>query len=158
MKSFLGQTSLPRGLRNNNPGNLVKTNIPWAGKITPSGDPNFEQFTYLEYGIRAMASDTIHDVNAGMNTIASLITEYAPPSENNTAAYIASVSDTTGIAPTVPFLLNETTLAAIIKAKIEVENGSVAFNYITDEDIQNGINLLPESLLISLKKKRLPTA
>lgn len=158
MKSFLGQTSLPRGLRNNNPGNLVKTNIPWAGKITPSGDPNFEQFNYLEYGIRAMASDTIHDVNAGMNTITSLITEYAPPSENNTAAYIASVSDTTGIAPTVPFLLNETTLAAIIKAKIEVENGSVAFNYITDEDIQNGINLLPESLLISLKKKRLPTA
>ena len=36
MSSFLGRKELTRGIRNNNPGNLVLTNIAWQGKIPNS--------------------------------------------------------------------------------------------------------------------------
>ena len=43
-----------RGLRNNNPLNIVKSeNINWQGEVKPSTDPNFAQFETLEYGLRA---------------------------------------------------------------------------------------------------------
>ena len=32
-KSYLNNSALPRGLRNNNPGNLVQTSIAWLGKV-----------------------------------------------------------------------------------------------------------------------------
>ena len=43
-----------RGLRNNNPLNIIKNkNINWQGEVKPSTDPNFAQFETLEYGLRA---------------------------------------------------------------------------------------------------------
>jgi len=155
MKSYLGQSNLPRGIRNNNPGNLIRTSSGWLGKIpfSQSTDSHFEQFTFIEYGIRAMAYDIIGDVNKGKNTLTLLIHEYAPPFENDTVAYINSVSDSTGLAPTAPIVLSEDFLKEVIKAKIKVENGASALQYVTDQDIVNGINLLPANMLAGLKKK-----
>lgn len=152
MKSYLGQTNLPRGIRNNNPGNLVITSIPWQGKIPVSQntDGHFEQFTSVAYGIRAMALDIMNDINKGLNTLQALIYEYAPPHENNTQAYIDSVATQTGISPSAPVPMDTTTLAAIIKAKINVENGPSASQYITDQDINEGLSLISG---ITLKKK-----
>ncbi len=43
-----------RGMRNNNPLNIVKSEkINWQGEVKPSTDPNFAQFETLEYGLRA---------------------------------------------------------------------------------------------------------
>ena len=62
-KSYLNRTDLPRGIRNNNPGNLIYTTIAWEGKISYannrdwSGTPTnivkkFEQFKeYQQYHI-----------------------------------------------------------------------------------------------------------
>ena len=43
-----------RGLRNNNPLNIIKSEkINWQGEVKPSTDPNFAQFETMEYGLRA---------------------------------------------------------------------------------------------------------
>lgn len=156
MKSYLGQTTLPRGIRNNNPGNLIITGNDWNGElpVAQNTDGKFEQFYYLEYGIRAMAYDITGDVKKGLNTLTKLITEYAPASDgNDTAAYISNVSGASGIAPDENLILSYDALKAIIRAKIAVENGSNAGQYVTDEDIEAGINLLPATMLAGLKKK-----
>lgn len=149
-KSYLGQTTLPRGLRNNNPGNIILTSIKWQGKIpnAQNTDGVFEQFSSLSYGIRALAMDIINDVNEGTNTIETLITEFAPPSENNTAAYILGVSNKLGIPKNQPLSLSTTVLSALIRAIAEIENGKTAATmYLTDEDINNGIGYLPAAIL-----------
>ena len=87
---FRGKTNLSRGIRNNNPGNLVKTSIQWKGKVKGS-DSRFETFANIYYGVRAAGLDLIADIKKGKNTIRKLITEYAPPNENDTTAYINKV-------------------------------------------------------------------
>ena len=43
-----------RGLRNNNPLNIIKSdNINWQGEIKPSRDKNFCQFETMGLGCRA---------------------------------------------------------------------------------------------------------
>lgn len=155
MKSYLGQTGLPRGIRNNNPGNLIITSSAWVGKVPVSQntDGHFEQFTSIEYGIRAMAYDIIGDIGKGKNTLTKLISEYAPSSENNTAAYIANVASATGLNADAIIPLSYDTLVSIIRAKIVVENGPAASNYVSTDTIKEGIDLLPASKLQQLKKK-----
>ena len=88
----------PRGVRNNNPGNLILTNIPWRGKIPneQNTDGKFEQFTQVVYGVRAMMKDLITDIGRGDNTILKLMYQYAPPNENPTESYIRGIEQMTG--------------------------------------------------------------
>lgn len=119
----------PRGLRNNNPGNLVLTTIAWKGKVpnAQNTDGKFEQFTQPLWGIRAMFIDVRGDIEKdGLNTIRKLITEYAPKFENNTAAYIQSVVNQVGIGSDTRILpahyLN------LLKAIIKHENGKQPYS------------------------------
>lgn len=98
----------PRGIRNNNIGNLKLTNIPWKGKVKRANntDGTFEQFQDTDgvkgmvWGIRAMMKDILNDfIRDGKTTVSELITEYAPSSENNTNAYINHVSGAMGVSP-----------------------------------------------------------
>lgn len=149
--NYLGRTDLPRGIRNNNPGNLVKTNITWKGKIPHSQntDSRFEQFKELRYGIRAKMRDIITDIGKGKNTINKLISEFAPAFENNTAAYIQSVATALGISGNDEIDLSQETLITLCKAIAYVENGAKAAAMITDKDYQDAIEILG----IDLKKK-----
>lgn len=119
----------PRGLRNNNPGNLVLTTIAWKGKVpnAQNTDGKFEQFTQPLWGIRAMFIDVRGDIEKdGLNTIRKLLTEYAPKFENNLAAYIQSVVNQVGIGPDTRILpahyLN------LLKAIIKHENGKQPYS------------------------------
>jgi hypothetical protein len=144
MKSYLNQKDKPRGIRNNNPGNLVKTGIKWFNKIPHNQNPDsrFEQFTNIPFGIRAMALDITNDIKKGKNTLRTLINEYAPPAENDTAAYIKFVSDQTGISPDAKINATPEILAALIAAKIRIENGTQSSLYIDANDIKAGIDLM----------------
>ena len=123
--SYLGQTNLPRGIRNNNPGNLIKTSISWMGKLTPSGDTRFEQFEKFVYGLRAKIRDLRGDIkNKGKNTLELLIYEYAPPFENNTESYINNVSQRTGFARKQILQGTKEELRLITKAMAISENGN----------------------------------
>ena len=114
----------PRGIRNNNPGNLVITNIAWKGKVTKAmnTDKVYEQFIEPLWGIRAMFMDVRGDIEKdGLNTIRKLITEYAPKFENNTAAYISFVSNKLGIGPDTK--IQPSQYLNLLKAIIQQENG-----------------------------------
>lgn len=152
MKSFLGRQDLPRGLRNNNPGNIIITNINWSGEIPlpQNTDGHFEQFYSVEKGIRAAAMDIIHDVKNGQDTIRKLITEWAPPVENATTDYINYVASGTGQNPDAPIQLNAETLKRILRVIVNVENGPAGQTYVSDYDIENSIMLLPEAILAEL--------
>lgn len=153
-KTYLGRQDLPRGIRNNNPANLILTGISWKGKLPAekNTDKHFEQFESANLGIRAAALDTINDIEKKkLNTLKKLLNEYAPPSENDTAAYISRVSKATGIKPDEPIKINADNLASILAAKIEVENGKLAAKYINKGDILESIELLPAVVLRRIK-------
>jgi hypothetical protein len=141
-KSFLNQPNQSRGLRNNNPGNLIKTTIKWQGKITPSSDNAFEQFENVYFGLRAMFKDLINDINKGKNTVTKLISEYAPPHENDTDAYINDVCKTIGVTPNQKLTkINANFLVKLGRAIIKVENGA-KHTQITDFDLLKSIAML----------------
>jgi hypothetical protein len=128
----------PRGIRNNNPGNIERTSVRWKGMAADqSGDPRFIVFSAPEWGIRAIARILMGDWREGQNTIASLIEEWAPPVENDTVAYIRAVGKSCGVDPyrpcNVPALLPK-----IIPAIIRHENGVQPYSPAT---IQLGIDL-----------------
>lgn len=137
--SYLGQSGLPRGMRNNNPGNIRKGATKWQGKIplSENTDGAFEQFVAYVWGIRAMIKNLqSYQRDRGLNTLAEIISTWAPSADNNdTAAYISAVSMTTAIPPNVYLNLKDAdTMRPIIKAMTRVENGRDAvtdaqFNY-----------------------------
>ena len=138
----------PRGLRNNNPGNLVITAIKWDGKIPTSQntDGHFEQFTELRYGIRAMMRDLYNDVQKGQNNIVKLISAFAPAFENQTPAYINTVATLVGLNPTAAIDLTEETLIALCKAIVLVENGSDWAYKVSKQDYRDALAIFGKPL------------
>lgn len=119
-----GQANLPRGFRNNNPLNLVRTNIKWQGKVPhdQSTDPRFEQFERMEDGLRAGMIDILGDIAEGKNTLRKLIYEFAPPHENHTENYIKSVAKALGVSPDAVLKLSQSQFKTMIDAMVKVEN------------------------------------
>ena len=140
--SYLGRNDLPRGIRNNNPGNLRISSSPWQGKIpiAQNTDGAFEQFVNYSYGIRAMTKLLINYIQSGRNTISSILYRYAPPSDNNdTAAYVRAVATATGIGPETPLTVNRSVLQRLVIAMAKHENGRDA---ITSTQFNTAWNLL----------------
>jgi hypothetical protein len=84
---------LPRGIRNNNPGNIREPagdRTQWVGERATDDDPAFEEFVSPVDGIRALAIVLRnYQRKHGLSTVEQIIGRWAPPSENDTAAYIA---------------------------------------------------------------------
>lgn len=122
-----GQT---RGERNNNPGNL-RHGINWQG-LAPGlqdTDASFAVFIDAAYGIRALAKN-LHNyfVLHGLDTVAAIVMRWAPPSENDTGAYIAAVAASSGFDPYQHLDMNDPgVLASLTAAIIHQENGRVAY-------------------------------
>lgn len=115
----------PRGLRNNNPGNIRKGNVVYQGEIVPSKDDAFRQFTTMAYGYRAMFV-LLHTYQRkyGLNTIASIISRYAPSVENYTEVYINAVAEASGVPATSHITTtNADVMVPIVVAMSKVENG-----------------------------------
>lgn len=81
--------SQPRGIRNNNPGNIRGSEqFKWNGEIGRD-DKDFVIFDTPENGLRALARTLQTYRNShGLNTIEGIINRWAPDSENNTESYI----------------------------------------------------------------------
>lgn len=116
---------LPRGIRNNNPGNLIITTEKWQRKIPKKDntDGRFEQFETIIWGSRAMIIDISNDIKKGQDTIEKLISAYSPRNENQTDKYITFVSETTGIPSNQKLSANKETLSKLFKAILIKENG-----------------------------------
>lgn len=96
------QTPIPRGIRNNNPLNIRIGNV-WLGEVSEPTDQHFEQFISMVYGVRAgFVLIRRYIKHYHRDTVRAIIQSWAPPSENNTEAYIAKVSSLIGIADYTP--------------------------------------------------------
>jgi hypothetical protein len=146
---------LPLGLRNNNPGNLrpLSGGQKWQGEIESLN--NFSRFKDVAYGLRAMITDITGDiVKDGKNTLRKLITVYAPPGENDTNAYIASVSRLTGLQPDEQITPSAYWITKIIRAKMQVELGANYSAMILTSDINEGFDRLSDQVKVWLNYVR----
>ena len=91
----------PRGIRNNNPLNIRRSKDKWQGLRTLQEDKEFFQFSEMKWGWRAafVILCRTYYKKYGLKTISDIIYRWAPPKENNTAAYIRRVSDYISIGP-----------------------------------------------------------
>lgn len=128
-----------RGIRNNNPGNIRK-GIKWLGRVEPGKDAAFVEFKTMPYGIRALYIDLINKHKGGLRTIQGIIYRYAPPSENLTDAYVASVAKQIGIPATAVFQPTADNFKKFARAVAVHENGKDA-NMIQGSDWAAGWNL-----------------
>lgn len=84
-------------MKRNNPFNIRRSDKnKWVGKVYDNTGP-FEVFDTLGHGIRAgmkllLNYNTIYN----LNTVEGIISKFAPPNENNTNGYIASIYKYTG--------------------------------------------------------------
>ncbi len=108
--------------------------------ISSGVNGEFIIFSDIAWGIRALCTDLRTDMNQGLNTIKKLMYEYAPPSQNNTAAYIAYVVSVTGIGQDTPLQQNADTFKRLARAIMNYEIGVKYSAMITDASIMEGIS------------------
>ena len=127
-----------RGYRNNNPGNIrASTRFKWDGEIGADSG-GFVIFSDVVYGYRALAKLlTNYGIKYGADTIAEILPRYAPSTENNTEAYIRSVSLETGLDVNES-IDTDSELLAVMQAISKHENGYIAYS---DEIVKQGIAL-----------------
>lgn len=124
MKSM---AKLSRGLRNNNPGNIRLSPTTYQGEVK-STDTAFKQFQSMAYGYRAIfVLLYTYQKKHHLNTIADMISRYAPATENHTKAYINAVSEWSGVPSTCRITAtNGDVMVPIVAAMSRVENGVFA--------------------------------
>lgn len=125
----IGLTNAPRGIRNNNPGNLDFIANPahaWNGQI--GSDGRYGIYDTPANGVRAIAKQLQVDYNRGAKTNRGLIAVWAPPSENNTEAYIGVVCRANGYGADDQLPLSAV-LPETVTAIIQHENGQQPYSF-----------------------------
>lgn len=87
--------SAPRGLRNNNPGNIVVSGwtIRQPGYSGPEPEGRFATFATMAHGIAALIRLLlVYRREHGLGTVRGIIDRWAPPAENDTGAYVRHVA------------------------------------------------------------------
>lgn len=131
---------LPRGLRNNNIGNIRVTNTPWVGEIRDDGA--FVVFDTMVNGIRALCRLLInYQDRYGIKTVRQAISRWAPGNENDTESYISFVCSVLNCQPDDKFDFHDKDfLFWMVTAIGEEENGHDAFSQnVSDADISAGV-------------------
>lgn len=142
--SLAARADLPRGLRNNNPGNIeYNRSNNWQGQTgREEGSGRFATFETTEYGIRAIGRLLQTYSAQGHNTIRSIVNKWAPPNENDTAAYIRTMQRAVGKGPDeVLNLQDPAILEKLIRGIIIQENGGTASALVTDAQIRAGARM-----------------
>jgi hypothetical protein len=150
-KNYLGDSKMPRSMRNNNPGNIRRGSTAWKCKIPHSEVQNeytFEQFRCYKYGVRAMIKQVLELIRRGHNSVYKLVAAW--DTGDNDKDYVDWVIYKTRltrdeiIKPT-----DKQKIRQLIKAMAQKESGSSLkspqgghANPITDQDFDLGWALL----------------
>lgn len=138
-RGLIGASSGPRGIRNNNPGNL---NYAGQAGATKEGGPNgrFAVFGSMTEGVAALYKQLQLYFKRGTNTIESIVKKYAPASDgNNVMSYINQLVKVTGKgAAEMLDSADMSTIFNLMKGIINHENGK---GYVSDSDIMGGIQV-----------------
>ena len=123
-----------RGVRTNNPLNLSFANQPNA----IGTDGRFAVFQTPEEGVAASVRQLQLYGQRGLNTIDQIVSRWAPPSENNTAAYIQAVAQRVGVSPNQEIDLSDPNIMRrLVNAMSVQEVGRV----IPEDVLQRGVDL-----------------
>lgn len=125
----------PRGIRNNNPLNIRRTQSKWLGEvdnIQGQSDKSFCQFSKLCYGYRAAGKLLqTYQTKYKLYVLDKIIGRWAPPSENDTRAYAIIVAnqmtkelgEPISVASLLDLVKDRVTLRALLVSMHLVENG-----------------------------------
>ena len=139
-----------RGIRNNNPLNIRHSASKWQGVRKEQTDKSFVQFTSMAYGYRAVWKilesywKYFHNLPKAFN-VRNIITRWAPPTENDTEAYIRTVLRLTGLGGnenlTQPSRgMNYERLELLVRAMTTMECG-IPYAEVDVEAIRKGFDL-----------------
>lgn len=130
-------TSETRGERNNNSGNISYVpSFSYQGQlgieVVPPGEtyrPRFARFDTPQNGVRALCVLLkVYYQRHGCDTVTKVISRWAPGNENNTGAYVATVSKEMGVRPDEIILLSQhPVMVRLAAAIIRQENGRVPY-------------------------------
>jgi hypothetical protein len=124
--------ALPRGIRNNNPGNLNFANQDGASLEGPGG--RFAKFGSMSEGISALVNQLVLYMERGTDTIRGIVNKYAPKKDHNDVnAYIADLVKQTGDG--ADRQLNRVDIRALVRAIINHEGNG---KYVSNADIDAG--------------------
>lgn len=135
----------PRGIRNNNPGNLrYYPSIAWHGQIGPD-DGGYARFATMRQGVRAACIDLLAGFRQsqvsggreGENTVAEIIAEWAPSNENDTEAYVKAVCKATGFGRDYEITPTKWNLVSLLDAIFRHENGG---DFVPIADLLAGVD------------------
>lgn len=157
-------SQIPRGIRNNNPLNIRKSDLAWKGKVD-GNDAAFESFAGPEWGIRAAVRNLqTYQEKYGLSTIEEIIGRWAPPTndagehENDTSAYITSVSIWADMEKDEQLDLSDyETVLPLVRAMCRMENGRPtgdAESFFPPETWEKGLRLAGLSPTKPLTKSR----
>lgn len=146
--------STPRGIRNNNPGNIdYNKRNQWQGQVGIEPGPNgrFAVFDMPENGIRALGKLLINYRTKagipgvggeGIDTVREVLNRWAPSNENDTEAYIKAVSGALGVTGnTVINLRDRRTLTGVVLGIIRHENGGNPYaQSVIDEGVSRALS------------------
>lgn len=139
-------TMQPRGIRNNNPGNLrPRDSDPLDDYIGVSGEEGgYLKFFSSYYGLRAAARNLrSYAVRHGIYNLQGVAMRWAPKSENDTADYIRTLSQVSGFSATQPLQLTDPeTCRQVLKGIVVSENGYkfLRFPWYSDAEIDRAVN------------------
>ena len=148
-----------RGVRNNNPGNIMKSNDEWQG-LVGYDDDGYAIFDSPESGIRAKGRVLMTYGRKGYNTLPKMFERYAPKGhgDNDPVAYAEFVANATGYGMNdVLDLQNPTVLMNLSRAINRMENGDDSANSFTDEQYLKGIESAISGKGITPKSKPIPS-
>lgn len=130
--------TISRGIRNNNPLNIRIGNT-WLGEVPNPTDSDFEQFVSLRYGLRAAFCILRRYIRRyHRDTVRSIVSAWAPASENNTAMYIGYVSKRMNIDPDASINYeNRDMMLSLVKAMAKYECG----HELSDKDILDAYSI-----------------
>ena len=144
---------MTRGLRNNNPLNIRHSADRWQGARIAQTDKAFVQFTSMAYGYRAVWKilDTYcltFKKEGKAYNVKNIIGRWAPPTENDTDAYVRTVVKLSGLGgnenmprPKHYWNFEEVDkLVRLIRAMVCVENG-IKWEKVDTKDIWKGYDL-----------------
>lgn len=129
----------PRGIRNNNPGN-IRHGDKWQGLADKQTDAAFCVFKAPEWGIRALVKILRnYQTKHGLKTVESIINRFAPQIENDTSSYILSVCQVLDVKPRdVIDVFEPGIMINLLKAIIRHENGIQPYS---DEVLKKSLEL-----------------
>lgn len=131
-------TKKTRAERNFNPGNLNYAGQAGAS-LEAGSNARFAKFNSEEEGIAALVRQLRLYQQRGIDTIGEIVKKYAPPSENDTQAYIASMARWTGLGADEKLNFNDTDTVRRMVQGISRKEGR--YTPLTEGQIMSGINL-----------------